>query len=155
MAGAIGATVVVIWFLIVDVVQGRPLQVPAALGHALLHATGLAGPDSFATNVLAYTLFHYLAFMVAGLVAAVIVRRADSQPAILAGAFLLFVAFEVGFLVLTTVLPQSRAVGLPSWILSSVANVLAALAMGRFLWRSHPLLGRHFDHALGGRDGPA
>lgn len=155
IAGVIGATVVAVWFLGVDFFQGRPFQAPAALGHGLLHATGLSGTDSFVWNVIAYTLFHYAAFIIAGIAVAAILRRADSHPALLAGAFLLFVVFEAGFLVLTTVLPASRAVGLPSWLLISVANILAALAMGAFLWRSHPALGRQLDHALSGRENPS
>jgi len=153
-AGVLGATSVAVWFLIVDLIRGRAFLVPAALGHGLLHATGLAGTDAFATNVVAYTAFHYAAFLVVGVVAALILRRADTQPSVLAGAFLLFVVFEVGFLVLTTILPASRALGLPSWLLVSTGNVIAAAAMGAYLWRSHPLLTRHLDRALSGRDAP-
>lgn len=154
IAGAVGATGVAVWFLIVDLIRGRPFLVPAALGHGLLHATGLAGLGSFATNVVAYTAFHYAAFLVVGLAAALVLRRSDTQPAVLAGAFLLFVVFEVGFLVLTTIIPESRALGLPSWLLVSIGNVIAAVAMGAYLWRSHPLLTRHLDSALSGRDSP-
>lgn len=154
IAGFIGATTVALWFLIVDALRGRAFLVPAALGHGLRHALGVAGAvDSFATNVVMYTLVHYIAFFVAGIFAALILRRSATQPAILAGAFLLFVVFEVGFFVLTTVLPESRALGLPSWALVSVANLLAAGAMGVYLWRAHPRLGAALDRVLSGREG--
>lgn len=152
IAGFIGATTVAIWFLIVDVIRGRPFLVPAALGHGLRHALGMTGVDGFATNVISYTFVHYAAFLVVGILAALILRRSDSHPAVLAGAFLLFVVFEVGFLVLTTALPESRALGLPSWTLVSIANVLAAITMGGYLWRAHPRLRGNLDRALGGRD---
>lgn len=98
---------------------------------------------------------HYLAFFLLGIFAAAVLRRSTTQPAVLAGAFLLFVAFEVGFLVLSTVLPASRALGLPSWALVSVANLLAAITMGVYLWRANPGLGSNVDRALSGRDAPA
>lgn len=153
VAGVIGATSVALWFLIVDLIRGRAFLVPAALGHGLLHATGLAGTDSFATNVLAYTAFHYAAFLLVGVVAALILRRADTQPSVLAGAFLLFIVFEVGFFVLTAIIPRPPGFGLPSWLLISIGNIIAAVTMGAYLWRSHPLLTRHLDRALSGRDG--
>jgi len=150
VAGVIGASTVALWFLVVDAVRGRPFLVPAALGHGLLHASGLAGADSFATNVVAYSLFHYAVFALVGILAALVLRRAETQPTVLAGAFLLFVAFELGFLVLTVALPQSRAIGLPSWLLVSIGNLAAAAAMGVYLWRSHPALTHQLDRALGG-----
>lgn len=154
IAGFIGATTVAAWFLIIDALRGRAFLVPAALGHGLRHALGVAGAaDSFAANVVMYTLMHYIAFFVAGILAALILRRSATQPAVLAGAFLLFVVFEVGFFVLTTALPESRTLGLPSWALVSVANLLAAGAMGVYLWRAHPRLGTELDRVLSGRDG--
>lgn len=152
IAGFIGATTVAIWFLIIDALRGRAFLVPASLGHGLRHAAGMAGADSFAGNVVIYTIAHYTAFILAGILAAAILRRSTAQPAILAGAFLLFIVFEVGFLVLTTVLPASRALGLPSWALVSVANLLAAIAMGAYLWRSNPGFGARLDRVLSGRD---
>lgn len=152
IAGFIGATTVAVWFLIIDALRGRAFLVPASLGHGLRHALGLAGSDSFVTNVAVYTVAHYAAFFLIGILAAAILRRSATQPAILAGAFLLFVVFEVGFLILTTVLPGSRALGLPSWALVSVANLLAAASMGAYLWRAHSGLGVNLDRVLGGRD---
>lgn len=153
LAGFIGATTVAVWFLIVDAIRGRAFLVPASLGHGFRHAIGVAGADSFAANVAIYTFVHYGAFFAVGILAAAILRRSDSQPAVLAGAFLLFVVFEVGFLVLTAVLPESRTLGLPSWALVSVGNLLAAAAMGTYLWRAHPNLGRRLGSVLGGHDG--
>lgn len=153
LAGVIGATTVALWFLIVDLIRGRAFLVPAALGHGLRHALGVASIDNFASNVIVYTIVHYGAFIAVGILAALILRRAETQPAILAGAFLLFVVFEAGFLILTTVLPESRALGLPSWALVSIGNLLAAIAMGTYLWRTHPLLGGQLEHVLGGSAG--
>ena len=48
IAGVIGATVIAVWFFIVDLVQGRPLYTPTVLGTALFGGeNGLTGRDPF------------------------------------------------------------------------------------------------------------
>lgn len=96
-AGVLGATAVAALFFIVDLLRGQPFLVPAGLGHQLLHAFGLAGNEGMLLHVIAYSLFHYVAFALVGIAAAMVARRAEQQPALLAGAFLLFVVFEAGF----------------------------------------------------------
>ena len=55
LAGLIGATSVAIWFLVIDVIGGRPLHTPSVLGEALMNAVlgwcrdkGCRGVDSLA-----------------------------------------------------------------------------------------------------------
>jgi hypothetical protein len=40
IAGLIGATSVAVWFLIVDLIAGRPLFTPSVLGEALMNVLG-------------------------------------------------------------------------------------------------------------------
>lgn len=150
IAGLLGATAVAAWFLIVDAARGAPLQVPSALGHILFHATGIAGTEGRSAHVIAYTIFHVAAFVAVGLLAAAILRRGDRQPSVLAGAFVLFVVFEVGFYAITSLLTQSRSLGLPSWYMVVAGNVIASLVMGTYLWRTHPGLRANIDAALRG-----
>lgn len=152
MAGFLGATSVALWFLVIDFGRGRPLLMPAALGHALLHATGLARNEGMAAHVLAYTVFHYFAFLAVGVVAALVLRQAEREPSLLAGAFLLFAVFEVGFYLLTAIIAESPSLGLSAWYLVAGGNLLAAIVMGIYLWRAHPRLGSQLDHALSGRE---
>lgn len=153
IAGALGATVVALWFLVVDFARGRPFFVPAALGHALLHGTGLAGSEGIVAHVVAYTIFHYVAFIVVGMIAAFVLRTAEREPTLLAGAFLLFAVFEIGFYLLSSVIAEFPALGAPAGYLVAGGNLLAAAAMGFYLWRANPGLARRLDHALSGGEG--
>ena len=151
-AGVIGATCVALWFLVLDLATAQAFATPAALGAALLGIFGPAGGEGMATNVIAYTVFHYLAFILVAWIAALILHVAERQPAVLAGALMLFVAFEIGFIVLSSVL--SRYAGFQSmqpWAVA-VGNLIAAVAMGVYLWRSHPALRSGLTAALSGRD---
>ena len=157
IAGVIGATVVAVWFLVVDVIAGHPLYTPEALGRGVLGIFGReragvvdAGGDSAALVVGIYTVIHYAAFILVGIVAAAIVRAGERTPAVLAGALILFVAIEVAFYGFTALLAETDTLGTLAWYQIGLANLLAALAMGTYLWRTHPALGRNLDFALGG-----
>lgn len=155
IAGLLGATTVALWFLIVDFVRGRPFLVPAALGHALVHAIGAARNEGAVAHILVYTVFHYIAFAVVGVLAAAILRRAETHVSVLAGAFLLFVIFEIGFYLLSAVIAESPSLGAAGWYFVALGNLIAAVVMGTYLWRAHPGLGARLDDALSGRELPS
>jgi hypothetical protein len=151
-AGVIGATCVALWFLLLDVTTAEAFATPAALGAALLGILGPPRGEGMATYVVAYTVFHYVAFILVAWIAALILHAAERQPAVLAGALMLFVAFELGFIVLSSVL--SRYTGFQAmqpWAVAA-GNLIAAAAMGLYLWKAHPQLRGNFDSALSGRD---
>lgn len=141
IVGLIGAVAVAAWFLIIDVVAGRLLFTPAALGSVVFHgATGLADVHVDAVTILGYTGLHLAAFGVTGLVAAGIVALAeDRHPYILLGAVLLFVTFETFFIGLVTIVAQWLLEVIPWWSIA-VGNLIAAVAMGYYLWKRHPKL---------------
>ena len=104
IAGVLGATAVALWFLVVDVLAGHPLHTPEVLGRGLLGIFGRersgitdAGGDPALLVVTLYTVFHYLAFAVVGIIAAAIVRAGEREPKVLAGDLILFVSIEIGF----------------------------------------------------------
>lgn len=150
IAGLIGAAVIAVWFFIVDAVSGRPFFTPATLGHGLLDVLGKqpAQDDSMVIHVLAYTVFHFAAFMLVGLVASLIVFLAQREPSILFGFLVLFVAFEVGFYGLVGLLHQATALREFAWYQVLIGNLLAAGAMGFYFWRTHKELGEQFRHSL-------
>jgi putative oxidoreductase len=150
IAGLIGAAVIAVWFFIVDAASGRPFFTPATLGHGLLDVLGKqpAQDDSALIHVLAYTVFHFTAFMVVGLVASLIVFLAQREPSILFGFLVLFVAFEVGFYGLVGLLHQATALREFAWYQVLIGNLLAAGAMGFYFWRTHKELGEEFRHSL-------
>jgi hypothetical protein len=93
-----------------------------------------------ALTVIGYTGLHLAAFGVVGVVAAAIVAYAeDRHPYVLLGAVLLFVAFETFFLGIVTILAQWLLELIPWWSIL-VANLLAAVGMGGYLWHHHPQL---------------
>jgi putative oxidoreductase len=150
IAGLIGATVIAVWFFIFDALSGRPFFTPATLGHGLLDVLGKqpAQDDSMVIHVLAYTVFHFAAFMLVGLVTSLIVFLAQREPSILFGFLVLFVAFELGFYGLVGLLHQATALREFAWYTVLTGNLLAALAMGWYFWRTHKELGEEFRHSL-------
>src|ERR671915_70229 len=150
IAGLIGAAVIAVWFFIVDTASGRPFFTPSTLGHGLLDVLGKqpARDDSMLIHVLAYTVFHFTAFMVVGLAASLIVFLAQREPSILFGFLVLFVAFEVGFYGLVGLLHQATALREFAWYQVLIGNLLAAGAMGFYFWRTHKELAEEFRHSL-------
>jgi hypothetical protein len=98
--------------------------------------------------VALYTIFHFGAFIVLGLVAAMIVNLANREPSVLLGFVVLFAAIEVGFYAFVGLLQQATPLGSLAWYNVMIGNVLAAAAMGTYLLRAHPVLRDQFAHAI-------
>lgn len=138
VAGLIGAAVVALWFLIVDMVVGRPLYTPAALGSAMLY--GAAAADAVLVSpgtVLGYTLYHVAAFSLLGIVASALLAQAVRFPPLVFGLILLFIVFET-FVVLLVALLGTWIMQEVAWWAVLVGNVLAAISMGSYLRKRHP-----------------
>ena len=149
IAGFIGATAIAIWFFVVDLVAGQPFFTPTTLGRAVFSVLGtVPETESPIVHVVAYTAFHYAAFIALGIVAAAVVRLAGDEPSVLFGFVILFVAFEVGFYAFVAVLSQVTPLGQLAWWQVMVGNIIAAAAMGFFLLRRHPVLREQFRHSL-------
>jgi hypothetical protein len=146
MAGGLGALVVAVWFLILDLARGQALLTPSVLGQILLQ--GRATPDTSAVQpdaVFLYTVFHILAFVLFGIGVTKVVHLAVNVPALRFGLVMLFVVFEVFFWGFTYVfLEGTRGIFPRGSIL--IANTLAALVMATYLWRRHPALKRAILH---------
>jgi hypothetical protein len=140
IAGLLGAATIVVWFLVLDLLAGRPLFTPTVLGSVL------AGHDVTALDtlpvsvpvVLFYTVIHALAFCAVGYVAAWLFAVAERHPRWIFGLLLFFILFFCGFLAVPIVTEPSvfQVVTIPKIL---AGNLLAAVAMGRYLWRRHPL----------------
>lgn len=151
VAGVLGATAVALWILLVDTVAGHPLYTPRVLGTALFTVLGPIGGEGAGVHIVAYTIFHYAAFILAGLLASIVVHLADREPTVLAGMLILFVAFEFAFYGLTTMLSEVPRIGALAWYSVAVGNLIAAVLMGLYLWRTNPALSEHFVEGLDGR----
>jgi hypothetical protein len=148
IAGFLGATAVAVWFFVVDLIAGHALFTPNVLGEGLLSIFGRA-PESQAVNVIAYTLFHYAAFTLVGVIAVVLVHAGERTASVLAGSMILFVAIELGFYGLVALL-QETTLGKLAWYQILAGNLLAAGLMGTYLWRAHPALRAGLVSALDG-----
>ena len=152
IAGIIGASCIAVWFLGVDMVAGHPFYTPETLGRGLLRILGPVPADQSPITIIAlYTVFHYLAFVAVGVLAALLIDVAGREPSVLVGFVVLFAAFEVGFYALVGLLQQATPLGTLVWYQVMLGNLIAAVAMGTFLWRAHPGLHDQFVHALDSR----
>ena len=148
ITGLIGAGVVALWFLALDVAAGVPLRTPAALGAALLFgASNIAAIPVNLGIVAAYTAVHVVAFAVAGTLFVAIAEHIERAPALM-----LLVAMAL--IVLEAAGVAGLALG-AQWVLGMlgvwsvvVANVLAVCAMGWYVWATHPLLRRRFHEPV-------
>lgn len=147
-AGGIGALVVAAWFFGIDTAAGQPLQTPLILGDAVLAALRF-GEATFTVSVLVYTLVHVIAFLVFGVIAVALVHAAMREISMLYGIVALFVIFESAFYLLAFALDMSL-LGALGWWNVALANLLSALVMGTYLWRTHPSLHGRVDEGLSG-----
>ena len=140
--GLIGAAVVAVWFLMLDLISGAPFRTPAALASALLMGAG--GPGHIVVTfglVAAYTVVHVAAFVIAGVVFVALAEQAERAPAM--SLLVLLTAILLDGLVLATLGVSAQWVlGTIGWWSVVVANLLAVLAMGWHVWRTHPMLQR-------------
>ncbi|HEX6965139.1 MAG TPA: hypothetical protein VF166_05000 [Gemmatimonadaceae bacterium] len=151
IAGVIGATAVAIWFLAIDILIHNPLYTPRVLGEALWSVFGPVR-EGTAVFVAFYTVFHYVAFIVVGIIAAVIIHAGDRQPAVLAGALILFVMLEIGFYGYTSILSTFLPLEGLAWYTVAAGNVISAFLMGLYFYRTHPALKGELERALDGTD---
>ena len=140
--GLIGAAVVAAWFFVLDVARGAPFHTPAALGSALL--LGAAGPGEIVVTfgvIAVYTVVHIAAFVIGGILFVALAEQVERVPAM--ALLVLLTAILLEGLVLATIgVGAQWVLGTVGWWPVAVANVLAVLAMGWQVWRTHPLLQR-------------
>ena len=150
IAGLIGAGAVALWFLAVDLVNGRPFFTPAMLGTALFW--GQADPAAVEVSfpaVIGYSMVHVLAFGLVGGVAAALARLVEDFPSTLFVVVVFFAIFEVGFYIVVAVLAQPL-LGALAWSNVAIGNLIAALGMGYYLWQAHPRIRQELaEHPLG------
>jgi hypothetical protein len=143
VAGILGALTVALWFLVVDMMHGRPFYTPTVLGTTLFSrgvwpSTLETLPPSF-DMVAMFTWVHLLVFGVIGVVVAYLIAVAERNPSLGFGIILLFVILEACFTVTAMIVaePILRAL---TWQAILVANFLAAAVIAGYFWLRHPML---------------
>ncbi len=145
LIGCAGALALAAWLLIIDAVAGHPFATPAALGSGLFQgARAVEGMPADAGWLIAgYTVFHFVVFIVAGLVLSLMARGMERDPQMFFIAFFApFAFFEVAYytfaqLFVTRVLPNM------SWSALLIGNIVAIAAIAAVMYARHPLL-RHW-----------
>ena len=142
ITGLFGAAAVALWFFFLDFSDGHPFRTPAALGSALLF--GITGVETMKITfgiVAAYTLVHVVAFVVAGTIFVWIAEQVEQSSSLVLLTIPAAIALEA---VVVTGLAQGA-----EWVLGTLgvwsvlfANLFAVLAMGGYIWHTHPRL-RH------------
>ena len=150
VAGLIGAAAVATWFLIVDAVAGRAFFTPAMLGDALFW--GARDPTQVQVafpTIIGYTMFHVVAFVVVGMLAALLAYEVELFPSTLFIVVVAFAIFEFGFYIVVATLARP-VLGALAWWNVAIGNAIAAVGMGYYLWMQHPKLQQELrEHPLG------
>lgn len=143
IGGMIGAATIIIWFLVLDTLNGKPLSTPSILGTVLFGREELTPgienlPISF-EMIFMYTWVHLLVFAALGGGVSLLLCFAEKRPNLGFGILLLFVLVEFGFTCVAFVFaePVLHALAWPAVLLG---NIFAAVAMGAYFWRRHPNL---------------
>jgi hypothetical protein len=145
IAGLVGAAVVALWFLALDTLQGDPLRTPELLGSALLRQ-----PPGIPA-VLHYTVVHGLAFILFGIVGALLIAGAERQPVFIFPLVILFTAFEVGFFGAVLILAKSVLDEVAGWEILT-GNLVAAAAMLAYFFKGHRQLAHRMTEAFSDED---
>jgi hypothetical protein len=145
ITGVIGALAVVVWFLITDVIQGRPFSTPSVLGQVILYGNRTPTVTPFETGpVVAYTLLHFGVFALFGVLVTHMVHLAMYSPLARFALMMLAVVFELFFFVVTFALFTGTSSLFPWWSVLA-ANTLSLIAMGLYLRSRHPGLQHQYQ----------
>lgn len=125
VAGFAGATVLALWFLVIDAIEGQPFHTPAFLAHALADVDGVERSSGL---IAMYTAFHYAAFFLVGITVAWALSKLETVPTLLLGLVLGFLLFDIVFYgsVIVTGVDVVQELG---WVQVLAGNLLAGAAV--------------------------
>jgi hypothetical protein len=137
--GALAASVVSLWLLLIDSLTGDPFLTPRSL--ALL----IAGPPSAAGSasgalllVVGYTTLYYAAFAALGGMIVLALQASDREPALLVFFLMLAEVLEVAFHGAVAIVHEVDVLAGSEWLRFGGANLLALFAIGWYVWYGYP-----------------
>jgi len=139
IAGIIGAGVIALWFLVLDIIQGRPFHTPTVLGTALFAARDAISSGEHLhpfRATLMYTWVHGSVFVAIGVIVSWLLRVVENKPDLGFGVLLLFIFFEILFVASAFIFAEP-ILGVLAWPAVLFGNLLAAAAMAGYLWYRH------------------
>ncbi len=125
IAGLAGATILALWFLLVDLAASSPFRTPAMIGSALFGMEGLEGSPGL---IALFTVFHVSGFVVVGAATAwgmSHLERAPNVPLGMVVGFALFLGIFYGSVAVTGM----DVVAQLGWVETLVGNVLAGITL--------------------------
>jgi len=138
VAGLLGAASVAVWFFVLDLAAGRPFFTPAVLGAKVLQLLGGEfGGRGLAFHVAVYTVIHVAFFAALGIATAVATNSMERKPSAINGFLVLFAILELAYLAGVGFASSSELFGAYAWWQFGIANLIAALLMGRYIWQTH------------------
>ena len=145
VAGLAAATVMAFWFLIVDSSEGQPFRTLNFVTGSLLGAQGM---EMGVGLIVLYTLLHYVAWILVGLVSAWVLDQVETASPILIGLVLGFLLFDLVFYgsVVVTGANIIQALGWPEVL---AGNLLAGMSLMAILHWSGPTRKMTWWEALG------
>ncbi len=141
VTGLIGYAAVALATAVLNIDVGRsPFYTAALFGSVLFyHVTDPGALLITAGPVFAYNALHLLVFLALGLLTAWLVSVAERHPAA-AYIVLLPLLFVAAHMFLALVIFAQPLLGDAGPVQIGLASIAAAVAMGWYVWRSHPLL---------------
>lgn len=139
-AGFLGAAAVALFFLVRDTLLGRPLLTPSVLGQLFLlgNEHPVTSSIDFGAMIM-YTVAHFAAFLLFGLLLALLFRVCVEHAVARFALLVLFAVFEFCFYVVVNVVSSEVGSLFPLWTVAG-ANLLAAGVMGAYFWLRYPEL---------------
>ena len=139
IAGTLGSVILVVWFLILDLVNGTPLYTAAALAHVFYKMDASPTSDLYTRlRVFGASLYvNWLLFFILGSVVSWLLGTAERHPNLGFGILLFFIVFGFGILGVTA-LVASEVLHLHSGLSVLIGSLLAFLGMGGYFWLRHP-----------------
>ncbi|MBW2287960.1 MAG: hypothetical protein JRG80_10105 [Deltaproteobacteria bacterium] len=137
-AGAIGGSIVALFFLALDTLLGRPLFTPSLMGTVLFQGATASEVTRVSLDMVGlYSLVHISSFGILGCLVAFAVRETELHSKNPFGVMLgLFAFFEWGFFI-TTLVAMPGVMAVLGIARVALANLLAAGGIALFLTKQH------------------
>jgi hypothetical protein len=146
LTGLVGALVVAVWYLVVDLGSGDFLRTPSVLGQVFVRADTMPAVRVVPQAVVQYSLLHFAVFLLLGTALVGLAHMASRNPGLRMGVWLGLVVSFLLFLGIMFMLYSLTNQRFPWWP-ALVGSILGIGSMALLLWRRHPGLRGTFDEA--------
>ena len=140
IVGLVGALLVAVWYLAVDLGRGELFYTPNVLGQVFAQADTTPSLRSItAAAVVQYSLLHFGWFILFGIALTALTHLAIRNSALRMGVWLALVIGLAFWLGISYTLYRLTDQRFPWWTFL-IGSLLGVGSMGLYLWRRHPSL---------------